>query len=152
MVEFLCGLVVLVPIVLLAIDLVSIYSGYSLNNRMCADAARAAASGPPDALMSRSPRSRAEGVIHNVYDEATVKKYNVLGRVVIHPDCVVTERLTSPIPSAALGGPIDGDVTVQTTVDVIPPFLIKQFMPGGVTLSTQQTFPYTYIVPSKSSN
>lgn len=148
-VEILCGFVIFIPLILLAIDLVTLYNGYSLNNRICRDAARAASSGPPNALSAGSPKQRADGVIRDVYNEATVKKYNVLGTVRLHPDCVVTEQLTAPIPDTSLGGPIDGQVTVDTTVDVIPPFLIKGFVgPNGISLTARQTFPYTYIVPS----
>ena len=148
-VEILCGFVIFVPLILLAIDMVTVYTGYSLNSRICRDAARAASSGPPNALSAGSAKQRADGVIRDVYNEATVKKYNVLGTVHLHPDCVVTEQMAAPIPDSSLGGPIDGQVTVETTVDVIPPFLIKQFVgPNGFTLTARQTFPYTYIVPS----
>jgi Flp pilus assembly protein TadG len=151
-VEILCGFVIFVPLILLAIDLVTVYSGYSLNSRVCRDAARAASSGPPNALAAGSPKQRADGVIRDVYNEVTVKKYNVLGTVHLHPDCVVTDQLTAPIPDSSLGGPIDGQVTVETTVDVIPPFLIKEFVgPKGISLTASQTFPYTYIVPSTNS-
>jgi hypothetical protein len=148
-IEILCGFIIFVPLILLAIDLVTVYSGYSLNNRMCRDAARAASSGPPNALNAGSPKQRADGVIREVYNAATVKNYNVLGTVHPHPDCVVTEQLTGPIPDTSLGGPVDGQVTVETTVDVVPPFLIKEFVgPKGISLTTRETFPYTYIVPS----
>jgi hypothetical protein len=150
--EILFGLVIFVPLILLAIDLFTVYNGCSLNDRICRDAARAASSGPPNALDAGSPKQRADGVIRDVYNEATVRKYNVLGTVHLHPDCVVTEQLSAPIPDKSLGGPIDGQITVETTVDVIPPFIIKGFVgPNGISLSTHQTFPYTYIVPRSTS-
>ncbi len=151
-VEILCGFVIFVPLILLAIDMVTVYTGYSLNSRICRDAARAASSGPPNALSAGSPKQRADEVIRDVYNEATVKKYNVLGTVRLHPDCIVFDQLTGPVPDKTLGGPIDGLVTVETTVDVIPPFLIKQFVgPNGIPMSARQTFPYTYIVPGVNS-
>lgn len=56
-VEVVCGLVIFVPLILLVIDGITIYGGYSANIKLCSDAARAAASGPPNAISPGTPKS-----------------------------------------------------------------------------------------------
>jgi hypothetical protein len=150
-VEVVCGLVIFVPLILLVIDGITIYGGYSANIKLCADAARAAASGPPNAISPGTPKKRAEATIRNEYGSASSEKVGQFGILHVHPDCVATEQMTGAPPDPKIGGPIDGQVTIQTTVDVVPPFLIKQFAKSGITLTTSQTYPYTYNLPASAN-
>lgn len=59
----------------------------------------------------------------------------------------VNEQVATPVPSARYGGPIQGAVTVKTRCDVYPPILLP-FVPKQVTLLHQETYPWTYMVPS----
>src|SRR5271157_1534729 len=73
--ELAAALVLMTPILLLMIDCLSICIGTAINDSVCRDAARAAASGPPavasvgnrSVAMGQAPYARAQTVIKNVY-------------------------------------------------------------------------------------
>jgi hypothetical protein len=148
--ETVCGLVIVVPLALLVIDLSTIYWGYSQNLKLCADAARAAAGGPPGSISRGASQMRAEAVIKSEYPQAKFDPHTGQNGVLrVYPDCAVIEKFTGVLPDPKLGGPIDGQVTVQTTVDVVPPFLIKQFVTKGFQFTASQTYPFTYNLPPR---
>lgn len=138
-IEFVCGLAVLIPIMLIAIDLCVVYVGVSFNDRVCREATRAAANGPPNALSSGSPRSRAQAAIETANKNATFQ---------VDPNCSVLETITS-LPKPNLGGAVDGSITVETTITVHPPLLLRGFFEKrGLRFSTRATCPITYIAVS----
>lgn len=143
-------MMVFVPIILLLIDCAIIMIGVSTNESACRDAARAASSGPPAILAAGAdhnvgpagtPYKRALAVIKNVYAAG--------GFVKISQTLSVKEGLQNPLPAAPQGGPVIGAVTVETTAEVYPPFLIRVFSENGVyQFKSAQRYPYTYVVPN----
>jgi Flp pilus assembly protein TadG len=144
-VELTAGLLVVIPVILLCIDIATIYMGVELNSSVCRDAARAASLGAPDAINSGEPRRRAEGVVR--------KANKTAGAVRLDPNVQVTENVNSTnLPTAPFGGPVEGDVTVATSVDIYPPFLLSCFTQqgGGLKFTTNQTFAYTWSMANTS--
>lgn len=132
------GLAILIPIVLILIDIGTIVIGVTMNDSVCREAARAASIGPPNGVTPGEPKRRAELV---------VAKHIGAGAVKMTPTVTVTENVTS-LPNAQYGGPVDGEVTIETTCNVFPPFLVSVVVgPGGVQFRARQTFPYTWIMP-----
>lgn len=149
LVELLAGLVVIIPVVLFLIDAGTLFLGATENNQVCRDSARAAASGEPgdvttagsdrDVPAGKQPFDRAASVIRRTCKPG--------GAIRMSPDPKVTETLRAPLPTQPFGGPVDGEVTVETTVTVYPPFLVSTIVgPGGVSFKTSQTFPYTWVM------
>jgi Flp pilus assembly protein TadG len=147
-VEFAVVLVVSVPIVLSVIDLGYIALGAQMNDTVARDAARAAAEGPPAGTPGESnkvlkssdqPYKRAEEVVENFYcTNIPAKVREVLN---------VTESLVD-LPPNTQGGAVDGQIAVETTVDIYPPFLIGGLIDGHkITLAARHNLPYTYVVP-----
>lgn len=141
------GLIVGVPLILSCIDMGFIAAGATINDQVCRDAARAAASGPPSqefpATMrkvqpNQSPFLRALSVIksHNPSDFPA--------KVQETPD--VTKNVID-VPPAEVGGAVDGDVIVKTTVRIDPPFILHTLCPNGFDLSSKHLVPFTYVVP-----
>lgn len=144
-VELAAGLLVVIPVVLLCIDIATIYLGVELNSSVCRDAARAASLGAPDAINNGEPKRRAEGVVR--------KANKTDGAVRLDPNVQVTENINQGnLPVAPFGGPVEGDVTVETTVHVYPPFLLSCFaQQGGLKFTTNQTFAYTWMMANTST-
>lgn len=149
LVELAAGLMIFVPIVLLLIDCGVIMIGVSSNEAACRDAARAAAAGPPGLMSSGAhivsagqlPYKRAQRVIKDVYAAG--------GLIKIDDTLSVKEEIKAPLPVATSGGPVIGEVSVETTADVMPPFLIRVFVENGTyQFKSTQRFPYTYILPA----
>lgn len=143
------GMMVFVPIILLLIDCAIIMIGVSTNEALCRDAARAASSGPPGILVSGNhavstgglPYKRALAVVKDIY--------KLGGMVKVKETLQVKEDLREPLPQNPQGGPVIGQVTVETTVDVSPPFLIRIFVENGIyEFKNTQSYPYTYVMPS----
>lgn len=149
LVELAAGLIVFIPVILLLIDCAVIMIGVSVNEAACRDAARAASSGPPASTFSTaehvvgsssSPYKRASSVVKDVY--------TVGGFVSISQTLTVKEALNDPVPQAPTGGPFIGTVTVETTANISPPFLIRSvFENGNMQLKNSQRYPYTYVMP-----
>lgn len=140
-VELACGLIFIIPVVLTCFDIGTLIVGVSLNNSVCRDAARAASTGAPDAIDHGRPQARAEAVVKRVYKTE--------GAVRLRPQVQFSETVREPKPKPPFGGPVDGEVTITTTVDIYPPFLVSAIVgAGGMPFSTSQTFPYTWVMPS----
>lgn len=148
--ELAAGLMIFVPIVLLLADCAVIAIGVSTNDAACRDAARAASSGPPGEMLpgtnrnvgaGQAPYKRAVSVIKDVYAAG--------GFVSISTTVNIKESVRLPIPQAPRGGPVLGEVSVETTAQIAPPFLVRAVVHDG-TLEFKNTrrFPYTYILPS----
>lgn len=139
--ELVCGAIVLIPLVLFCIDASTVYMGQSLNSTVCRDAARAAANGPPSSICpTLTPKQRAEVVVR--------RTQKTEGAIRLNPEVACTENVTR-VPTMPFGGMVEGTVTVQTSVDVYPPFIIKYCVPSGaVKLSASQTYPFTWVMAS----
>jgi len=147
LVELAAGLMVFIPMILLLIDCSVIMIGVSVNEAACRDAARAASSGSSPSTSSAGthtvvpssiPYQRAVAVIKNMYSGA--------GLVSISTTLAMTESLNSPTVS---GAPLTGEVSVETTASVTPPFLIRVFVENGAyTFKSSQSYPYTYVAPA----
>jgi hypothetical protein len=150
-VELVAALVCLTPIALCLFDLGIVAAGAALNDAVCRDSARAAASGPPSDLTvgtdrtvasDKSPYQRAEHVIKTMY--AT----NIPAKV---KDTIAVRETVADVPPPPVGGAISGEVSVETTVDIYPPFLIGAIMGNsGVSLKAKHIVPITYVVPDSS--
>lgn len=138
-VELVAGLIVLIPIVLIMIDIGSLYLASIMNSDICREAARAAANGPPGAVQTGEPQKRVDTVINR-------KRAMCAGNVTIDSPVQVTEAVRTPLPAKPFGGQVDGEVTVETVVTVRPPFLVQAIVPQGVKIRTSQTFPYTWVM------
>jgi len=141
LVEMVSVSVLIVPLFLALIDLYFVIMGYWWTVAHCRAAARAAAQGPPNALSQGEPKRRA------------LEYLNVSGadgNSTLHlTDCQVTDSLRS-VPDLTAGGAVSGTVTVNVTVEVVPPFLLKLGVPGQkFVVNTTQASPYTYVVQAK---
>ncbi|MBX9686811.1 MAG: hypothetical protein K2X27_08925 [Candidatus Obscuribacterales bacterium] len=152
LIELAAGLLVFLPLVLLAIDCSVIMIAVSSNEAACRDAARAASSGPPGLAVTgpahtltagARPYKRALSVIKDLYAAA--------GFLKISENLKVTELLRSPLPQAPEGGPYIGEISVETTAEVYPPFLIRVFSENGCfQFKSTQKYPFTYVQPASS--
>jgi hypothetical protein len=146
--ELAVALIFAVPLILSVIDLGVIAMGAQMNDTISRDAALAAASGPPagttaetDRILATTdrPYERAEEVIQNIYNTNIPVK--------VRDDVVALETLVD-VPPASQGGAIDGMVSIETTVDIYPPFIIGGVIDGGkVSLTARHAVPITYVVP-----
>lgn len=146
LIELLSILVVLLPVVLVLIDMGVIALGAAVNDSICRDAVRAASSGPtgsPVPCVNRqvgageSPKQRALAVIRRLYKSE--------GPMKVRDDVSVLETVRD-IPLPEVGGAVDGDVTVETTIDVYPPFLVKAVVGSQISLKTSHSVPITHTV------
>lgn len=150
-VELVAAMVCLTPVALSLFDLGVVALGAGVNDAVCRDSARAAASGPPSDLSmannrsvaaDKSPYKRAEHVIKSMY--AT----NVPAKV---RDTISVKETVTDVPPPPSGGAVSGEVMVETTVDIYPPFLIGAVMGNsGVSLKAKHIVPITYVVPDSS--
>ncbi len=138
-VELVCGLLILVPLVLVLFDLAVIVIGVQINDQTCRQAARAAASGDPV-----TAEQRAAAVVARANQQGSSMLSNfTLTDLIFNPSTVIED-------AAALepyGGTVAGTVTVDTTVD-IKPFIVPYVYSGGAALKfrSSQTFPFTHVV------
>jgi hypothetical protein len=148
-VELVTALVCLVPVGLVLIDLGVVAIGAGINDAACRDAARAAASGAPSELTladnrtigpDKSPYQRAQSVIKKIY--AT----NVPAKIRQNIEAIETIK---DVPAIEAGGAVDGEVSVKTTIDVYPPFIVGKVVgDGGIALSAKHIVPITYVMPA----
>jgi hypothetical protein len=141
LVELCCGLLVLIPLVLVLFDLAVIVIGVQVNDQTCRQCARAAASGDPNTAMQR-----VEAIISRANQQGSSMLSNFqLNTLTFNPP-------TTPADATALipyGGTLSGTVTVALTVNITP-FIVPYVYSGGAPLTFQsvQTYPFTYVVPN----
>jgi Flp pilus assembly protein TadG len=135
-----CGaLIVLIPLLLFLIDGLFVFLGASMNDSICRDAARAAAAGPPSVVDAiATPKGRALTVINHVYYSNLPLKVR---------DTIDIKENVRDIPPNSQGGFVDGEVTVGTTVDIYPPFVLGAGS-AQIVLKSQHTVPFTYVMPA----
>lgn len=137
--ELCVALVIVVPVFLIVLDCAFVFIGASLNDYVCRDAARAAASGPPSRLSPEAPRQRALAVIKHVYYSNLPMKVR---------DAVQVVETVRDVPPKSIGGAVDGEVTVGTTIDIYVPYQAPLIGSGPVVLKSQHTVPITYVLPA----
>lgn len=148
MVELMAILLIAIPLVLVLFDSAVIMMAVATNDAACRDAARAASSGPPG-LLAAGSRSVAPGGAPSKRASTVLKRiYAPSGYLKILEEANVKETIKSPVPDATTGGAVIGEVTVRTTADVYPPFLIGHVV-GELPIKVQkeETYNYTYVVP-----
>jgi hypothetical protein len=133
--------VIIVPIFLALIDLYFVIVGYWWTMGHCREAARAAAQGPPNAVLRDGPKQRAMQYLNVSSSDSNTT---------IHlTSCSVTEKIVS-LPDPTYGGAVNGTVTVSVQVEVVPPFLLKMGVPGQkFVVNTNQSSPFTWVQPPK---
>lgn len=150
-VELVGALVCLTPVALALVDCGIIAAGAGINDTVCRDSTRAAASGPPSDLSTAAERTVSAG--KSPYDRAlsVVKRmYGTNLPAKIRNSIEVHETITD-VPPPPTGGAINGEVSVKTTIDIYPPFLIGAVMGNsGVCLTSKHSVPITYVVPNSS--
>lgn len=148
-IELAVGLMALIPIVLVIFDLAVIVIGVQINDSTCREAARVAASGDPNQAYDRAnavvqrANARAAGMLSNF----SLKKSDVTFAPSAPNDPI--SQVTSLAP---YGGPVQGTVSVRTTVQIRP--FVVQFAYNGqspLTFQSSQTFPFTYVVPNTAT-
>ncbi len=146
--ELVGAIVCLVPVILVVIDLGVVAIGAGINDAVCRDAARAAASGPPSELTlaenrvvtaGKAPHERAMSVIKRLYATNVPAKLR---------DTIEAEESVRDIPPAPTGGAVDGEVSIKTTIDIYPPFIVGAVVGNsGVSLSSKHSVAITYVMP-----
>ncbi len=143
-VELAIGLIALIPIVLVVFDLAVIVIGVQINDSTCREAARVAASGAPKDQASRA--------------KAVVARANARSAGMLSNFKLITDPPISTVTQAQAdalnpyGGALNGNVTVQTEVEVRP-FVVQAAYNGQSPLKfrSQQSFPITYVVPNSAA-
>ena len=139
--ELAVGLCVLIPVMLVVFDLAMIVLAVQQNDALCREAARAAASGDPNTI-----KQRATAVVAQANKKAAgmMANYQLVS-------LTSTASATYLASLGQYGGPVNATVTAQTQVDV-KPFVVQYAYNGKSPLQfkSQQTFPFTYVVPNTS--
>lgn len=151
MFELAAILLVAVPLLLVLFDAAVIMMAVATNDAACRDAARAAASGPPALLAVGNSRAVSAGDAPGKRVSAVLKKiYAPGGYLKILDDVEIHETIKSPVPGAATGGgAVIGEVTVRTTANVFPPFIVGHVVgSGAIQFRKEETYSYTYVVPA----
>lgn len=147
--ELCCGSLVAIPILLALLDAGVLLIGAAAGDMLCRDAARAAASGPPGMLTAGDrlvgadgePMKRAKTVLNRIY------KLGIPVQV-RESELRVRESLQNPMPSTSYGGGINGNVAVECTVDVMPPFILGVVQQHAIPMRSRHSMPYTYVLPA----
>jgi hypothetical protein len=146
-VELAAALMVIVPMLLVVIDAGIVAIGAQINEVVCRDAARAAASAEPSQLSRGTNRTlttgrsyeRAVTVIKRVYYSSLPMK--------VRDKVKITETVRD-VPSASMGGGVDGEIKVGTVIDIYPPFTLG--VASRVTLEANHVVPITYVLRPSS--
>ncbi|MBY0551358.1 MAG: hypothetical protein K2W95_29020 [Candidatus Obscuribacterales bacterium] len=145
LVELAAVIMVCLPVLLCCIDASYIVLGGYINDIVCRDATRAAASGKPEMV---NPVPHSLNAAQNAYQRAVavIKEHNPSNMPIKVSEKPVVLEEVQDMPPGNMGGAVEGKVTVTTTVLVIPPFLVQRMVPSGVTLIAKHTVPITYTV------
>jgi Flp pilus assembly protein TadG len=143
LVELAVGLVLLLPVALVLLDFAVIVMSVQVNDSICREAARAAATGDPN---NASARATAIVNVAKSGDRAFVSNI----RLITVSSTVTAAELAKLTP---YGGPVQGSVTVQTSIEVRP-FIVQWAYNGKSPLifHSKQTFPYSYSVPNTATS
>ena len=139
MIELTAGLFLVVPIVLVLFDLAVIVMAVQINDSTCREAARMASKGDP---LTASQRANAVVGRANKQGSSMLSKF-----AVVSCHSIVTAADINALQP--FGGPVSGNVTVVTEVEVRP-FVVAIVYQGGGPMKFRysQTYPITYVVPN----
>ncbi|HNG17580.1 MAG TPA: hypothetical protein PLI59_00280, partial [Candidatus Obscuribacter sp.] len=85
------------------------------------------------------PHERAMSVIKRLYATNVPAKLR---------DTIEAEESVRDIPPAPTGGAVDGEVSIKTTIDIYPPFIVGAVVGNsGVSLSSKHSVAITYVMP-----
>lgn len=148
LVELSVGMMFMIPVLYLMLNCLFIVIGASLNEYVCRDAARAAASGSPSSLnigsnrtvRTGAPKDRVLAVINKVYYAGLPMKVR---------ENVTIQETVRDVPPVSEGGAIDGEMTVTTTIDIYPPVQV-QGMGNKVVLKAKHIVPITFMRRAES--
>ena len=146
--ELCAALLVIVPMFLLLLDCGSVFLGATLNDFICRDAARAAGSGPPSSFITGNQRTVGEKDAPMQRAEAVVKRVYLTGLPMKVRDKIDIVETVTDVPPEINGGAINGEISVHTTIDIYPPFLIGHLGVAQVTLNSKHVVPITYVRPA----
>lgn len=133
-VELVAGIIVVVPIVLLLVDLGSLVIGVTSGDNVCREAARLASIGDPSQVQQRAQQ---------VINEANASK----GGIIVNYTLNQAAAQNVQIPPAASGGVVQGNVSVDSSITVAPPFILKAMAGNGsFVFSSHQSFPITFTI------
>lgn len=141
--ELCAALMIGLPLLLACIDVAYIALGASINDSICRDATRAAASARPQKI---EPSRHKVGPTQDAYlrAQAVVRTHNPSNLPIKVSEQVLVFELVRDLPPATMGGAVDGEVEVKTSVLIVPPFLLQAIVPSGIILSSTHSIPYTY--------
>ena len=135
--EMTAVIAIIVPFLSVAATSVTLLlTAANLNDNLCRQAARCASIGPPDAVCKGAPAKSVGQLL------ASLSRENPF--ITISPKVFVSETVQQPIPRQPYGGPIDGSVTVITTVNVHLPLLSQ--LQQKVSWQSRSTVPYTWVM------
>ena len=139
--ELAIGVGVLIPIMLVVFDLAMIVLAVQTNDALCRETARAAAAGDPSTMTQRATAIVAQA---NKKAAGMMSNYKLIS-------VTSTASATYLASLGTYGGPVNGNVTASTQVDV-KPFIVQYAYNGKSPLQfqSQQTFPFTYVFPNTS--
>lgn len=137
----------LIPIALFLLDVTFIFLASNLNDAVCRDAARAAATAEPTLTQagtvplasSRPNYERAQSVVANAYTQQAKDK-SYIEALILDPNQSKIRLRT--VPNSPSGGSYQGTVTVITQVKVKLPVVVPP-VTSPITLATEASFPLT---------
>ncbi len=137
--ELSVALIAMSLILILVLDCTKLVIGSQINDNTCRKAARVAAAGDPV-----TAKSRAESIVYKARNESSGLLSNLRLVSVVNTINGSSDSTTIQLN----GGNITGTVIVTTAADVAP--FYRNFLPPSqrlLTVTSQQSFPYTYIPP-----
>jgi hypothetical protein len=128
---------------LVVFDLAVLVIAVQQNDALCREAARAAAAGDPTDMQNRAAAIVAKA---NLNAKGLVSNYQLIS-------VTNTADPTYLASISKFGGPVNGNVTVLTQVDVRP-FIVQWAYAGKTPLQfrSKQTFTFTYQMPNISGS
>jgi len=144
-VELVAGLIALIPVIMALLDIAVVYSGISLNDSICRDAARVAAAGDP--TNTTQMMNRATQVIKNVYKPGGYVVLNTTPKQVI-----IDPSIPFVAPNPTTGGTYNGNILVQTEVTVNLPASVPNITPSQLVFDSQASYPITFVAQPASGS
>jgi hypothetical protein len=148
LIEVTVGLVIFVPVLLVLIDLSTIFLGVQANDNTCRNAVQAAASGDPAQATARAmtvvtrSNQRGSGPIVSHFNLVQPVEVQITNRPATEFDPLSEKQKNT-------GGAVTGTATVTTEVD-IKPFVVQVVYGGKSPLKfrARKSFPISFIQPA----
>lgn len=142
--ELSVALVAMAFILILVTDCAKVFIASQINDNTCRKAARVAATGDP-----ASAKPRAESIVLKARQESSGMLADLRLVSVVNTINGNSDGTTIQLN----GGNVTGTVVVKTAADI--DLFFRSFLPAGrrvLTVTSQQSFPYTYILPPALTN